>query len=471
MPLYKKSRMQETKDNIVSTGQWLMNATISHWQLLAFCLTTAATSYGIFRYKPSFFTTFSETGLHWGDKALQAAGKSVAKSMNYVHPHLSPEVKDNIGLYAPILSALMVQPITLVVNLTQGWIAQRGQYNQQHSMVLQEEIKRIYERGQLLLKSPECNVYYNAALYFRQARQLFQQLNPNLSQAMYGLKLTDFYYNEALALFMMHRYSDEEKEYALQTLNQLLNEYPEHLEGRNLRGIIYLALNNLEKAKEDFAFSLGLDDSQTDIYSLEAYCSGNYQKATRFSFSQLDGKTCWSNHSPHLLLYYRAEAFFKQAEAASPDEIKEPSESKKILLRKALASYLATEELISKNPAFETEWVAILLGIIETFLALYSQLENKETMLIKIQVPSKKLIKFFNEQGSTKGKEKEEAEENSPINANKYELTKNNIADLVTKYCYQVKKLTNGNAKLTELEGKAEDLGIQLRDRKGFSLN
>lgn len=368
------------------------------------------------------------------DSGATLWGKAIGRTLNYVHPNLSKEVTDNVSLYAPILSALIIQPVTLTFGLFGTLLSQHNFKQQQKVGELINSIKILYERGIATLKSNDLDNFHTAANYFRQSRHLFNQLAQ--ANCLLTFKLTDIYYNEAIALFSMHRYTDPQKKrkYALEILNELLQIDPDYIEAINLRGIIHLCLNDINNATRDFQESLNLDNTQTDIHIFLCYCQKNYKKATAYSFSHLDKKSTWQNNAIHILLFCRAECFHELFKSSSAS-----NEQKKDMLAKAIASYEAAQIAVPKNPAFEDFRVNILIGAIESILQLIRLLSVNETISLK-RLFEKQSQKNNSSQNSNMQSNSEETNNEAPSDNNKLR-TRNDLISLAVKYVNNVQKI------------------------------
>lgn len=383
--------------------------------------------------------------IQYADSGATIWGKAIGQTLKYVHPNLSKDVTDNVSLYAPILSALIVQPVTLTFGLFGTLLSQYNFKQQQRVGELTNSIKILYERGITTLKSNDLDNFHTAANYFRQSRHLFKQLAQ--ANCLLTFKITDIYYNEAIALFSMHRYSDPKRKYALEILNELLRIDPDYIEAINLRGITNLCLNDINNATRDFQESLNLDNTQTDIHIFLAYCQKNFKKAIVYSFSHLDKKSTWQNNAIHILLFCRAECFHELFKLSGAN-----NEQKKDMLAKAIASYEAAEIAVPKNPAFEDSRVNILLGAIESILQLTRLLSENETISLKrlFEKPSQK---NNSSQNSNMQSNSEETNNEVPSDNNKLR-TKNDLISLAVKYVNNVHKIRP--------ECEIKDLGINI---------
>lgn len=145
------------------------------------------------------------------------------------------------------------------------------------------EMNGAFDHGNKLLsnaRGDEKN-YLSAAEAFRETYDLLSDIETDRAGDGFKQKrLRACLYNEAIARFHLGHYKEydpmkEEQDEicvrrnALKNLDEILVENPHDREALNLRGLIYLKLEKLQKARCDFDLSLKIDDSQKKIY----FCS------------------------------------------------------------------------------------------------------------------------------------------------------------------------------------------------------
>ncbi len=398
----------------------------------------------------TFSTGVLNNSIHYADQGATLWGKAIGGSLNYVHPNLSKEVKDNISLYAPILSALVIQPISLTFNLFGTLLAQHTIKQQQKVGELANSIKILFDRAMLALKSNDLDSFHKAAMSFRQSRHLYKSLSK--ANSLLAFTLTEIYYNEALAFFSMHCYSDPQRKYALEVLNELLSIDKDFIEAINLRGIIYFYLNNMDNAISDFNKSLDLDNTQTDIHTFLNFCKKSYKKTVSYSFSHLDKKSTWQNNAIHLLLNCRANAYYELHK-----EQNVTNEYKKDMLAKAISAFEAAEMAIPKNPSYEADRIKNLNAMVEALILLIKLLADNESISIKRLFekpsPNKEASTHQNSNGAN----------GEPVLENKKDRTKSEVISLAIKYVNIIQKINPDETikDIKELAAIAQKAGIK----------
>lgn len=399
------------------------------------------------------------------DKGATIWGKAVGESLNYVHPHLSKEVKENISLYAPVLSALIIQPANLTFNLLSALLSQQHIKQQQKTHETANSIKILYDRGMNAFKSEELDNFYNAANFFRQCRLLYSSLTQ--ADSLLSFNLTDIYYYEALSYFSIHCYTDPKRKFALELLDELLTINPDYLEAINLRGIICFSLDKVDNAIKDFSKSLELDHTQTDIHIYLNFCQKNYKKAIISSFSHLNTKSSWFNNSIHILFYCRACSFVELS--------KEPNfnpEYKKDMLAKAISSYEAAERAIPKNPSFDEDRVKILKAAIESLMPLIKLLAENESISVKRLFEKRAARNEITQYHNGQIHNADDEPNNMPPIVNKNHRTKTDLIALAVKYVNILYKMNSAQPinEMRELATLAHSANIKEPNAIRYSL-
>lgn len=410
----------------------------------------------------------------------------IAKFLNEFHRHLDPEVRNNIALYAPVITALFSQLLGAGIEITRHFIST----GLRRDPLLQErqarEIEHLTQQGQAFLNSADPQ-YLNAALAFQRARDiLMQHFSLNLCDDYEG-KLSILYFNEILALFHIGKWegcslclrygnltpkegeiyfkiqrkqlsykiithtkelkesfiyardlelsqekydelisdlSDEttllnfrEKtldEFRWKILSKILERG--HIQRQptvsnnalsllanalkltqrgpelfNIRGIIYLELNNLEKAIENFNISLKLDGTQTDIDILLAYTKKDYAIPARYEFNDTSGKFTYRSDMWFITLYYHAKSIFELARIQVTKNF--PVVTISASYRKSTEIALAAIELVPKNPIFRKQtglYVDLILSGLNE-LRKIKQENSDIKIIIKSLIPSRQM--------------------------------------------------------------------------------
>jgi tetratricopeptide (TPR) repeat protein len=232
--------------------------------------------------------------------------------LKQLHIGLDKEITSQPAFYAPIVSSVIMIPITIGAYFFHSAIANYNRRLEAGLFGLKEDYEQLAQRGKVAF---EQHNFYEAAAFYHHAREVFKRLYfSELHRENKQATLVDLYINEAKTLFMSGKYdhrqllTDEECEgpYALDVVTEALEYDQNSKELWNIQGIIHLLFGRNQQAIAAFDQSLRLDNSQTDIFIYNAYAHGDYARV--LSFSDFDFYHFFAHNVAHVLLEVRGES-------------------------------------------------------------------------------------------------------------------------------------------------------------------